>query len=234
MHLLADKGHRAIQCVSLFMESHLDPHCQCLQYFGADIDLCSAPQTVDPKVNISANEWHSWIVACLCKIWARVCVMCSLSKLKSVSHHFGVLVVIIKTVLDLNMDTALNPTAKNELQETVERMEEKWHIFHPHPSNQYLVWCFKWERNYFDIGSTAYFCCHGVLPVVRAAVDRVNVFICINTVFLLIPRSEWRASFEMWHLSRKKTGRDKLYRTAKEMCMVFIYAFFKRAADPES
>lgn len=85
------------------------------------------------------------------------------------------------------MDTALNPTAKNELQETVERMEEKWHIFHPHPSNQYLVWCFKWERNYFDIGSTAYFCCHGVLPVVRAAVDRVNVFICINTVFLLMP-----------------------------------------------
>lgn len=51
--------------------------------------------------------------------------MCSLSKLKSVSHHFGVLVVIKKTVLDLNMDTALNPTTKNELQETVERMEEK-------------------------------------------------------------------------------------------------------------
>lgn len=56
MHLPADKGHRAIQCVSLFMESHLDPHCPCLQYFGADIDLCSAPQAVDPKVNISANE----------------------------------------------------------------------------------------------------------------------------------------------------------------------------------
>lgn len=81
--------------------------------------------------------------------------------------------------------------------------------------------------SYFDIGNTDYLSCHNVHYGPWASVDRLNVFICVNTVFFSMPLLWMGAAFDIWHLTEEKAGRNKVYRTAKEMYMVFIYAFSK-------
>lgn len=108
-------------------------------------------------------------------------------------------------------------------------MEER--CFHRQSPPVIDVWCVHSkvcsEKCYFDSASADYLSCHFVLPGLKASVDRLNVFICVNTFFLLMnPLSiEEGGVFDMWHPSGEKVGRDKLWSPAMEACMVFIYAF---------
>lgn len=67
-------------------------------------------------------------------------------------------------------------------------MEER--CFHRQSPPVIDVWCVHSkvcsEKCYFDSGSADYLSCHFVLPGLKASVDRLNVFICVNTFFLLM------------------------------------------------
>lgn len=79
-------------------------------------------------------------------------------------------------------------------------------------------------KDFFDAGSAAYFSCHRVLSSPGASVDRVNVFICVNTVFLFMPLSERRATFlicDTW-ARRNRGGNSHIGRQRRRVWFSFV------------